>query len=99
MRTTLVLLACLIVIASMGASGLALKDRFDQGTKSRIAICESENTLRQVLHDEHLKKLANQEAFLKEHPNGIPGIPAELIERAIADEREIVAKTRPRTCQ
>lgn len=98
MRGALVLVAALVVVSSLFVSGWALKQRFDAGTRTRISICQSENALRQILHDEHVKKLANAEAFLREHPNGIPGIPRSLVLRGIADEREIVDKTQPRVC-
>lgn len=95
----LAFLALLSMSAALVVSGLALKQRFEQGAKTRMAICRSENTLRKILHDEHETKLKRQQQFLRAHPNGIPGIPGDLIRQGIADERVIVRDTRPVLCR
>jgi hypothetical protein len=94
----IVLVALLLVSAALVISGLALKERFQAGAKTRIAICESENTLRAILHKEHAKKLTNATKYLDAHPNGTKDIPLYLIQNSIRDEQEIVSETIPKSC-
>ena len=95
----LAFLALLLMSVALVASGFALKERFDQGRQTRTAICRSENVLRKILHDEHLRKMQSQIDFLRTHPRGIPGIPRQLIVKAIADERRIAVQTEPNSCE
>ena len=98
MRSALVFLASLFIAGSLVLSGYVLKQRFQQGAKTRIAICQSENLLRKILNDEHEKKLRTALSFLQIHPNGIPGISRDLILQGISNEREIVAQTQAKVC-
>ena len=92
------LIASVCVLVSFTLSGYALYDRFQQGNHTRLAICQSENVIRKVLHDEHEQKLRRTQAYLKTHPRGTRDIPLSLILQSIADERAIVASVKPKTC-
>jgi hypothetical protein len=92
------MVAVLLMSVALVFSGYALRDRFQRGKQTRIAICQSENVLRKILHEEHKKRLRASIKFLKDHPHGTPDFSVPLIRRAIADEREIVAETAPTRC-
>ena len=47
--------------------------------------------IKKVLRLDLTRKIRDGEAFLKKNPNGIEGIPAELIRRGIANNRELRA--------
>ena len=97
MNRTLVLFA--LVLFGFAALGYTLYDRFSTGAHTRVAICHRINSVKKILRDEHEKKLERSEAFLAEHPNGIPGISRELILQGIEDEKTIIAAVQPDRCR
>lgn len=113
MRNLLVVLASLVIACSLCASGWALKDRFDRGARTRVEICESENALRKILHNEHQNRLRAAERKVRDLGPFIRGerkIPAGFTradvekslrnaQRDIRDERAIVRQTEPRVCE
>ncbi len=53
-----------------------------QGHQARVALLSLEHDLQKRVAEERIS-LARSEAFLRAHPNGIPGIPAALIKQSI----------------
>ena len=97
----LAFLALLLMSAALVASGFALKERFQQGKQTRIAICQSENAVRKVIYDEHVQKIHNLRVYLRKHPNGAPaiGVTRRDVLDSITEERRIVSSVAPRTCE
>lgn len=88
-----------LIAASFGAAGFALYDRFTSGARTRVALCENQNVIKKILHDEHQKKLERAQAFKKKHPHGAGIFTIELINQGIADEKKIVRETLAAKCK
>ena|SRR5881394_2486643 len=54
-----------------------------QGAQARAAIC--------ALREDIVQRLATSKAFLAEHPQGIPGIPAATLQTSIDNENRTIA--------
>jgi len=97
----LTLLAVLLMSVALAGSGYALKERFQQGKQTRVAICQSENAVRKVIYDEHTQRVRNLRAYLRKHPNGAPaiGVTRRDVLDSITEERRIISSVAPRTCE
>ena len=88
-----------LVIFGFASLALTMYDRFSTGAHTRVTICERINSVKKILRDEHEKRLERSEAFLRTHPNGIPGIPRSLILQGIQDEKTIIRAVQPDHCE
>jgi len=97
----LVLVFLIVGCGAIAISGYALKERFQQGKQTRIAICQSENAVRKVIYDEHVQKIHNLRVYLRKHPNGAPaiGVTRRDVLDSITEERRIISSVAPRTCE
>lgn len=60
--------------------------------ESRLILCSEENKVKKVLRDDLAEKIVDARQFLKDRPEGIPGIPPELIRRGIKNNLRVRAK-------
>lgn len=111
MFRVVILLSAAVVLLSSVLVGLLFIDRFNQGNRNRMEICESENVIRGVLLREHTKKLAHAitqrdrtQRFIDEG-RSIPGVTHQEFLQALADrkqdvrdERAIVSQVQLRDC-
>ena len=64
-----------VVLLALAASLIALifsiSGRFDAGTRRRHDICVQMNSLRKILHDEHMPKLVQAKKNVRKYPTGV----------------------------
>lgn len=83
-----------VVLGFLGAilyqSGTKAADRRD----ARLFFCLQLDQLKTIQRNDLEKKTETQEKFLREHPHGIPGIPAKLIQEGINNNLRLELKLR-----
>jgi hypothetical protein len=57
-----------------------------ESSRNTVALCALRDNINLSIRDRE-KQIENSESFLRQHPHGIPGIPASLIERGIKDNQ------------
>jgi hypothetical protein len=93
LRSKLLIVTGYLVLAAGDVAGFIM---LDQEVKTRCRVSEES---RKVLRDEHTVKLQRAEKYLRENPNGAPGIPRRLILDGIQDEKNILRHVQPRPCK
>jgi len=100
---TLICIFCALVVATGGGSVVDLSDRTgetqgDVAELQRLSV-ENEKRIKEiqeshdalcVLRDDLERRVANSRAFLEEHPDGIPGIPAKTIRDGIRNQERTI---------
>lgn len=88
----------LLTVVAFGLAGYALvrfgndqaaQDQRDEMIRrnSRLTVCEELNKLRLILGVQVSRQISESERFLRDHPEGVPGIPIRLIRRSLNRSR------------
>lgn len=80
LRLIRIAIALLAVGVVLNSAGWAVG--FFANQQSTDALC--------ALRSDLVKRVANSEAFLEEHPNGIAGIPAKTIQDGIDNQKQTI---------
>lgn len=91
------LLVFVLVLAAIGISSVVYYSSYT-AMQRRHDICVQVQSVKKILHDEHVVALHRSLAFLAKHPQGVDGIGREDILAGIHDQRVIVAATRSEKC-
>lgn len=76
-----------------------LQDRIKAGQAYRYQACRATEDVKTVLRDNTEESIASTEQYLKDNPQGIPGIPRSLIIKGLEKNHRTVEKLAPIDCQ
>jgi hypothetical protein len=88
----------LISMVMVGFAGLVFdagKQREQERIVARYVICEELEKLKEVQRIRLRQQIKESQAFLKANPDGIPGIPASLIQRGIDRNKDLLTGLSP----
>ena len=83
--------AVALSIAANVAAMIANQHRIDDIQTSRVALC--------ALRSDLERRVQTSEKFLKEHPAGIPGIPAKTIRDGIRNQQRTITALAALSCK
>lgn len=83
-----------VVLGFLGAVLYQAAHRAQDRRDAKLFFCIQIDQLKQVQRDDINKRIATQEKFLRDHPHGIPGIPARLIQQGIENSIRLREKLR-----
>lgn len=75
-----------------------LQARVHAGREYRLKSCGDIEEVKTVLRDTIEENIATSKQYLKDHPNGAPGIPRDLIVEGIVKSQRTVDKLAPIDC-
>lgn len=67
-----------------------LRGQSAEGRRAAAALC--------TFRDDLARRVADSQAFLRSHPDGIPGVPASLIRNSIQNEQATLASLSDLSC-
>lgn len=85
-----VVLSAVLSVAAVAGGVITNGNRISDIERVRDAVCN--------LRDDQIRRVHNTEVFLREHPNGIPGISSELLRVDLRDRRRVVSALEPLKC-
>lgn len=76
-----------------------IRDRIEAGRLYRLEACRGTEDLKTVVRDTVKESIVSQHEYLKDNPQGAPGISRKLIEEGIEKNERLVIKLHPVDCQ
>lgn len=73
--------------------------REQERRRARLVFCEELEKVKEVQRVDKVSQIQESERFLRDNPDGLPGIPGDLIRRGIERDRAVLRDLAPVNCE